>query len=112
MDKQIKIASEKIKGPKTSAPEKALEGFIRSNNIEKKNLYKSETEKGEFFFADIKQKEIDVLNELKSIIPEGFSLSQLALKWILMHDAVSVIIPGAKILIKPCKIFLHHHYQI
>ncbi len=36
------------------------------------------------------------MEELKSIIPEGFSLSQLALKWILMHDEVSVIIPGAK----------------
>ena len=28
LDKQIKIASEKIRGPKTSAPVEALEGFI------------------------------------------------------------------------------------
>ena len=41
-------------------------------------------------------KALKVVEELKSITPEGFSLSQLALKWILMHEAVSVIIPGAK----------------
>ena len=39
---------------------------------------------------------LKVVDELKSITPEGYTLSQLALKWILMHDAVSVIIPGAK----------------
>ena len=32
---------------------------------------------------------------LKKILPDGFSLATLALKWILSHDAVSVVIPGA-----------------
>ena len=50
LDKQIKIKSEEIKGPKTSAPDQALEGFIRSNKIEKKDLYKNKTDKGEFYF--------------------------------------------------------------
>ena len=40
LDKQIKIKSEEIRGPKTSAPDQALEGFLRSNKIEKKSLYK------------------------------------------------------------------------
>ena len=40
LDKQIKIASEEIKGPKTSSPEQALEGFIKSNKLEKKDLFK------------------------------------------------------------------------
>ena len=40
LDKQTKINSEEIRGPKTSAPEQAIEGFIRSNKIEKKDLYK------------------------------------------------------------------------
>ena len=31
----------------------------------------------------------------KDILPENFSLADLALKWILMHDAVTVAIPGA-----------------
>ena len=36
LDKQIKTLSEEIKGPKTNAPDQALEGFIKSNKIEKK----------------------------------------------------------------------------
>ena len=35
LDKQIKIKSKEIRGPKTSAPEQALEGFLRSNKINK-----------------------------------------------------------------------------
>ena len=52
--KQVKIKSEEIKGPKTEAPDQALEGFIRSNKIEKNDLYKKKTEKGEFFFLQNK----------------------------------------------------------
>ena len=29
LDKQIKIKSEEVKGPKTNAPDQALEGFLR-----------------------------------------------------------------------------------
>ena len=51
---------------------------------------------GETFSGVDFNKALKVVEELKLITPEGFSLSQLALKWILMHEAVSVIIPGAK----------------
>ncbi len=34
--------------------------------------------------------------ELKALVPDGHSLAQLALRWILMHPAVSVVIPGAR----------------
>ena len=51
---------------------------------------------GETFSGVDFNKALKVVEELKSITPDGFSLSQLALKWILMHEAVSVIIPGAK----------------
>jgi aryl-alcohol dehydrogenase-like predicted oxidoreductase len=34
--------------------------------------------------------------ELKGLVPEGSTLAQLALRWILMHPAVSTVIPGAK----------------
>ena len=30
------------------------------------------------------------------MLPNNFSLTDLALKWILMHEEVSVVIPGAK----------------
>ena len=56
LDKQIKIVSEEIKGPKTDAPDQALDGFVRSNKIDKKDLYKKKTEKGEFYFYKTKSK--------------------------------------------------------
>ena len=38
---------------------------------------------------------LDAVDELRTVVPEGASLAQLALRWILMHDAVSTVIPGA-----------------
>ncbi|MDQ3251158.1 MAG: aldo/keto reductase, partial [Actinomycetota bacterium] len=34
--------------------------------------------------------------ELKELVPEGHTLAQFALRWILMHPAVSCAIPGGK----------------
>jgi len=59
-----------IKGPKIEAPEVALEGFIKSNNLSKSDVYKKKIEKGEFYFAKTKSKTIYILKELQSIIPE------------------------------------------
>jgi aryl-alcohol dehydrogenase-like predicted oxidoreductase len=36
------------------------------------------------------------VEELRPLVPEGATMSQLALRWILMHDGVTVAIPGAK----------------
>jgi len=36
------------------------------------------------------------VDELRPLVPEGTTLAQLALRWILMFDAVSTVIPGAK----------------
>ena len=83
LDQKIKISSEEIKGPKISAPEKALEGFIRSNNIEKKDLFKSETEKGEFYFYKTKPKLLKTTDLLIESIPnllENFQWKK-SMKW-------------------------------
>ena len=69
LDKEIKISSEEIKGPKVSAPEQALEGFIRSNNIEKKDLFKNKTEKGEFYFYKTKPKSLKINDLLQDFVP-------------------------------------------
>ena len=37
---QILIKSEEIRGPSTSAPNQALEGFLNSQNINQKKIYK------------------------------------------------------------------------
>jgi aryl-alcohol dehydrogenase-like predicted oxidoreductase len=39
---------------------------------------------------------LDAVEELRPLVPPGATLAQLALRWILMHDAVSTVIPGAR----------------
>ena len=70
LDKQIKITSEETRGPKTNAPEQALEGFLRSNKIEEKDLYKRNTEKGEFYFFKSKAKTLNTQDLLTEFIPK------------------------------------------
>jgi len=70
IEEKISQKEKLIKGPKIDAPEKALEGFLKSNNLNKLNIYKKKIEKGEFYFAKIKSKAIDVSKELQLIIPE------------------------------------------
>ena len=60
-----------IKGPKVDAPQIALQGFIKSNNLNKSDIYKKVIDKGEFYFASTRSKVINVLNELQTIIPES-----------------------------------------
>jgi aryl-alcohol dehydrogenase-like predicted oxidoreductase len=36
------------------------------------------------------------VEELRALLPSGVSMAQVALRWILMHDAVTCAIPGAK----------------
>jgi len=39
---------------------------------------------------------LEAAEDLKALVPEGATLAQLALRWVLMHPAVSVVIPGAR----------------
>ena len=59
-----------IKGPKVDAPVAALEGFIKSNNLNKTDVFEKNIEKGNFYFAQTKPKDIDILKELEKIVPE------------------------------------------
>ena len=83
LDKIIKIKSEEIRGPKIEAPEQALEGFIRSNKIEKKDLYKKKTEKGEFYFYKTKLKSLKTHDLLIDFIPKILESYQWkkSMKW-------------------------------
>ena len=51
---------------------------------------------GETFSGVNFNKALDAVEDLKNILPTDITLSQLSLRWILMHDAVTVVIPGAK----------------
>lgn len=50
---------------------------------------------GETFAGLPFEKGVALADELKSLVPEGMTLAQMALRWILDYDAVSVVIPGA-----------------
>ena len=69
LQKQITLKSEEIKGPNIKAPEVALEGFIRSNNINKKDLFKQTIDKGEFYFFKTKSKKLNTQNLLEELVP-------------------------------------------
>ena len=79
-----------------------LTGKMHSNSTFPDNDHRNYNIKGDAFdigetFSGVDfNKALNVVQEVKSIVPEEFSLSQLALKWIMMHDEVSVVIPGAK----------------
>ena len=66
---EIHQKEEEIRGPKTDAPEKALDGFLRSNNFQKKNLYQKENDKGVFYFAIKPPKIIKIYDLLNENIP-------------------------------------------
>ncbi len=69
LQKQITFKSEEIKGPNVKAPEVALEGFIRSNNINKKDLFKQKIDKGEFYFFKTKSRKLNTQNLLEELVP-------------------------------------------
>lgn len=53
-------------------------------------------DKGETFSGVDYELGLKAVNELEDIKPEGLTMAQFALKWILMNDAVSCVIPGGK----------------
>ena len=60
------------------------------------NRHGEEFDVGETFAGVDYDLGLEVVEELRTLVPEGATLAQLALRWILGFDAVSTIIPGAK----------------
>ena len=69
LQRQVVLKSEEIKGPNVNATEIALEGFVRSNKISKKNLLKKKTDKGDFYFFKTKSKKLNTRDLLKERVP-------------------------------------------
>jgi aryl-alcohol dehydrogenase-like predicted oxidoreductase len=53
-------------------------------------------DKGETFSGVPFEVGLDAVEELRPLVPQGASMAALALRWILMNDAVTCAIPGAK----------------
>ncbi|MCA9893369.1 MAG: aldo/keto reductase [Anaerolineae bacterium] len=62
----------------------------------KYNRHGEAFDKGETFSGLDYNTGLDAVEEIKKLVPENVSMAQFALRWILMFDAVTCAIPGAK----------------
>jgi aryl-alcohol dehydrogenase-like predicted oxidoreductase len=53
-------------------------------------------DKGETFSGVPYDVALDAIDDIRPLVPEGATMAQMALRWILMNDAISVVIPGAR----------------
>lgn len=53
-------------------------------------------DRGETFSGVDYETGLDAVEALRTLLPQGATMAQFALRWILMHDAVTCVIPGAK----------------
>ena len=53
-------------------------------------------DRGETFSGVDYETGLQAIENLRALVPEGMSMAQFALRWILMFDAVTCAIPGAK----------------
>jgi len=78
-----------------------LTGSINKNTKFPENDHRNYNIKGEAFdigdtFSGVDfEKGLEAIEKLKQLTPNNFSLTGLALKWILMHKDITVVIPGA-----------------
>jgi aryl-alcohol dehydrogenase-like predicted oxidoreductase len=60
------------------------------------NRYGEAFDRGETFSGVDYESGLAAVEEIRALLPEGVSLPQFALRWILMFDAVTCAIPGGK----------------
>jgi len=74
-------------GPQTAFPEDDHRSFNRDG---------AAFDKGETFSGVEYDTGLAAVDRLRPLVPEGMTMAQFALKWILSFDAVSCVIPGAR----------------
>jgi len=75
--------------------------FTKSSQFEQDdhrafNREGEEFDRGETFSGVDYEIGLDAVDELRPLVPEGMSMTQMALRWILMFPAVTCAIPGGK----------------
>jgi aryl-alcohol dehydrogenase-like predicted oxidoreductase len=60
------------------------------------NRHGEEFDVGETFAGVELDRGLELVDALRPLVPDGMTMGQLALRWILGFDAVSTVIPGAK----------------
>jgi len=79
-----------------------LTGKLRANSQFSPEDHRNFNRRGEAFdlgetFSGVDYEvALAAVEQIRALVPPGVSMAQFALRWILMHDAVSCAIPGAK----------------
>lgn len=60
------------------------------------NRHGEQFDRGETFSGVDYDTGLEAVEEIRKLVPPGATMAQFALRWILMHDAVSCAIPGGK----------------
>ncbi len=83
LSKEITQEAKEVKGPNINAPEKAIEGFLRSNKLNSTDLFKKKTEKGEFYFFKKPSQKLFTIHLLEENIPTILDTLQWkkSMKW-------------------------------
>ncbi len=83
LQKKIIVKTQEKKGPNINSRELAIEGFLRSNGISKKDLFTKKTDKGEFYFFEEKSKKLNTRDILEQLIPSVLEKIQWkkSMKW-------------------------------
>ena len=87
---RVPLASGMLTGKLTVA------STFEANDHRSFNRHGEAFDAGETFAGVPYEVGLKAVEELKSLVPAGATLAQLALRWILMFDGVSTIIPGGK----------------
>lgn len=87
---RVPLASGMLTGKMTAATQFAPDDHRAFNR------YGEAFDVGETFSGVPYEVALEAVEELRGLVPGGASMAQFALRWILMEDAVSVVIPGAK----------------
>ncbi len=74
---KIKVKAKEIKGPKVGVLEDILNNFLRAHNVNKKEVFEKEIDKGKFYFIKTKPKEI----QTEDLITKAVLTSIAALTW-------------------------------
>jgi aryl-alcohol dehydrogenase-like predicted oxidoreductase len=87
---RVPLASGMLTGRMTRATR------FRSDDHRAYNRKGQAFDRGETFSGVDYTRGLEAVEELRAIMPQNMTMTQFALRWILMHDAVSCAIPGAK----------------
>lgn len=74
----------------------SLKTEFEANDHRKFNRQGQAFDRGETFSGVDYQTGLEAVEELKALLPAGWTMAQFALRWILMFEAVTCAIPGAK----------------